>query len=108
VAAECGAPPSWVGIAAPGLAARDGRGIAWMRGRLDALQGSTGRTPSTSPHGVGRQRRARALLGEAWLGRGGGAARRGAAHARHRRRRRRLVDGRLLAGHAGRAGTSGT
>src|SRR5437868_10577582 len=30
---------SWAGLAAPGLAAPDGRTIWWMQGRLDAVQG---------------------------------------------------------------------
>jgi glucokinase len=103
-----GAPPAWVGLAAPGLAARDGRSIAWMRGRLEALEGldwtdalDTGRPVCVVNDAHG------ALLGEAWRGAargrrdvvlltlgtgvGGGV----------------LADGRLLAGHLGRAGHLG-
>src|SRR5436305_11648806 len=37
--AEHSGPAEWIGLAAPGLAAPDGRSIAWMQGRLDAVQG---------------------------------------------------------------------
>lgn len=97
-----------VGIAAPGLAAPDGRSIAWMMGRMAGLMGLDWTTH------LGRDRAVRvvndahaALLGERWLGaaRGrrdvlmltlgtgvGGAA---------------ICDGRLLRGHLGRAGHFG-
>jgi glucokinase len=106
--AELGAPPAWVGVAAPGLAARDGRSIAWMQGRLEPLQGLdwTRFLELGCPVPVVNDAHA-ALLGEAWLGAaegrrdvvlltlgtgvGGGA----------------LVDGRLLLGHVGRAGHLG-
>jgi glucokinase len=105
---EVGAPPAWVGLGAPGLVARDGRSIAWMQGRLDALQGLnwTDALDIGCPVPVVNDAHA-ALLGEAWLGAaaghrnvvlltlgtgvGGGA----------------LVDGRLLTGHVGRAGHLG-
>jgi glucokinase len=104
LASELGAPAAWVGVAAPGLAARDGRSVVWMQGRLDALRG----LDWTEALGTGRpvwvvNDAHAALLGEAWLGAargrrdvvlltlgtgvGGGA----------------LVGGRLLAGHVGRA-----
>jgi glucokinase len=97
-----------VGISAPGLARRDHRAIAWMRGRLDGVEGYDWTAA------LGRRRLVpvlndahAALLGEAWLGaaRGqrdavlltlgtgvGGAI---------------LCDGRLLEGHLGRAGHLG-
>lgn len=97
-----------VGVSAPGLAARSGRCIADLPGRLDGLEdldwttylGRTGTVPVLNDAHA-------ALLGEAWLGaaRGmedvamltlgtgvGGAA---------------IVDHRLLKGHIGRAGHLG-
>jgi glucokinase len=38
-----GASPCHIGLAAPGLAAKDGRSIAYMQGRLQGLQGLSGR-----------------------------------------------------------------
>jgi glucokinase len=98
----------WVGLAAPGLAARDGRSIAWMQGRLDAIQGLDWTTYLGAGETVPVLNDAHAaLLGEAWCGAaagcpnvmmltlgtgvGGGA----------------LVDGHLLRGHIGRAGHLG-
>lgn len=97
-----------VGISAPGLAARDGRSIAVMPGRLQGLAGLdwTQHLKSATPVPVLNDAQA-ALLGEVWLGAGksftnvimltlgtgvGGAA---------------MVDGRLLHGHIGRAGHLG-
>lgn len=108
IQAEQGSSPSRIGVSAPGLAARDGRSIAFMPGRLSGLVGLVwGDYLGTSydipvlndAHG--------ALLGEVWqgaargcknvimltLGTGvGGAA---------------MVDGRLLRGHTGKAGHLG-
>lgn len=97
-----------IGLAAPGLAARDERSIVWMQGRLAAVQGldwteflNVGRTVPVINDAHA------ALLGEAWVGAAvgsdnvvlltlgtgvGGAA---------------LVDGRLARGHLGRAGHVG-
>lgn len=103
---QVGQPATAVGLSAPGLAAADGRSIAWMRGRMEAIQGLdwTQRLDRACP--VLNDAQA-ALLGEVWrgaavgsrnallltLGTGvGGAA---------------LVDGRLLRGHLGRAGHLG-
>ncbi len=100
--------PAWIGLAAPGLAAKDQRSISCMPGRLPGLEGLVWRKffKTTSPLPVINDAHA-ALLGEVWLGaaRGtrdavllalgtgvGGAA---------------LVDGRLLRGHIGRAGHFG-
>jgi glucokinase len=100
--------PSHIGLSAPGLAAKDGRSIAHMPGRLQGLEGLDWTPHLKSPRPVPVLNDAHAaLLGEAWLGaaRGfqnvimltlgtgvGGAA---------------IVDGRLLRGHIGRAGHLG-
>lgn len=97
-----------IGLSAPGLAAQDGRSIAYMPGRLQGLQGLDWTTQLKSPTPVPVLNDAQAaLLGEVWLGAGkaltnvimltlgtgvGGAA---------------MVDGRLLRGHIGRAGHLG-
>lgn len=103
-----GQAPRHIGIAAPGLAARDGRSIAYMQGRLAGLQGFMWENflESSSPVVVLNDAHA-ALLGEVWqgaakgcqnvilltLGTGvGGAA---------------LIDGRLIKGQIGRAGHLG-
>ena len=95
-----------IGLAAPGLAARDGRSIAYMQGRLAGLQGFVWQDFLKSPVVVLNDAHA-ALLGEVWqgaakgyrnailltLGTGvGGAV---------------LVDGRLIKGQIGRAGHLG-
>ncbi|MBI4664528.1 MAG: ROK family protein [Verrucomicrobia bacterium] len=108
VGAERGQPAQRIGLSAPGLAAKDGRSIAFMPGRLRGLVGLIWseflRTPSAIP--VLNDAHA-ALLGEVWQG----AARRcenvimitlgtgvgGAA----------MVDGRLLQGRSGKAGHLG-
>jgi len=97
-----------VGVASPGLAARDGRTIAWMQGRMAGVQGFdwSMHLARARPVPVLNDAHA-ALLGEAWLGAAigardvvmltlgtgiGGAA---------------LVNGRLLRGTQGRAGHVG-
>ena len=97
-----------IGLSAPGLAARDGRSIAFMPGRLEGLVGLnwTEYLHASKPVPVSNDAHA-ALLGEAWLGAAqgfdnvimltlgtgvGGAA---------------IVDGRLLRGHTGKAGHLG-
>ena len=101
-------PATAIGLCAPGLAARDGRCIVHMPGRLQGLEGLDWRDflGYRGPLSVLNDAHA-ALMGEAWIGaaRGldqvvmltlgtgvGGAA---------------LVDGRLLRGHLGRAGHLG-
>lgn len=100
--------PAAVGLSAPGLAARDGRSIAHMPGRLIGLEGLDWQDHLSSPSPVTVLNDAHAaLVGEAWIGaaRGldnvfmltlgtgvGGAA---------------IVDGNLLRGHLGRAGHLG-
>ena len=102
------ATPEFIGLSAPGLAAKNGRSIAHMPGRLQGLEGLdwTAFLRGSTVVPVLNDAHA-ALLGEAWLGaaRGfknvimltlgtgvGGAA---------------IVDGRLLCGHIGRAGHLG-
>ncbi len=103
-----GETAAYIGLSAPGLAARDGRAIAHMPGRLQGLEGLDWGLLLKSPMPVPVLNDAQAaLLGEAWrgaargfenvimltLGTGvGGAA---------------MVDGRLLRGHLGRAGHLG-
>ena len=63
--------PLGIGVACPGLAARDGRSISWMQGRMEAVQGldwtaALGR-PSSQAIPVLNDAQA-ALLGEAWCG----------------------------------------
>src|SRR6476469_994917 len=103
-----GQAPCHIGLAAPGLAAKDGRSIAYMQGRLAGLQGFVWQDflESTARVVVLNDAHA-ALLGEVWrgaaqgfrnailltLGTGvGGAV---------------LVEGRLIKGQIGRAGHLG-
>ena len=98
--------PCHIGLAAPGLAAKDGKSIAYMQGRLAGLQGFMWEEFLQSSVLVLNDAHA-ALLGEVWqgaakgyhnailltLGTGvGGAV---------------LVDGRLIKGQIGRAGHLG-
>jgi predicted NBD/HSP70 family sugar kinase/uncharacterized phosphosugar-binding protein len=100
-----GGAASWIGIGAPGLAARDGRSIAWMQGRLAGLQGLVwADVLDTRATVVVSNDAQAALVGEAWrgaarglgdvvlltLGTGVGGA--------------ILSGGRILRGHLGRAG----
>lgn len=105
---ERGSSAAFIGLSAPGLAANDGRAIAFMPGRLQGLEGMDWtdflHTPTFVP--VLNDAHA-ALLGEVWLGAAKGLANvlmltlgtgvGGAA----------MVDGRLLRGHIGRAGHLG-
>ena len=101
-----GGPPDWIGLAAPGLAAPDGRSITSMPGRLQGLERFDWAQALGAPVAVLNDAHA-ALLGEAWkgaaaggrdvvlltLGTGvGGAV---------------LSGGRLLTGHLGRGGHLG-
>lgn len=105
---QCGGEARWMGVGAPGIAAPDGRCIAWMQGRLEVLQGldwgelfgRPGRVPVINDAQA-------AMMGEVWqgaakgcdnvvmltLGTGVGGA--------------ILCDGRLLRGAYGRAGHLG-
>ena len=61
--------PSHIGLSAPGLAAKDGRSIAHMPGRLQGLEGLDWTSFLKSPHPVPVLNDAHAaLLGEAWTG----------------------------------------
>jgi len=104
---EC-PPHTRFGIAAPGLAAPDGRSIKSMPGRLRGLEGMDWQTFLGSAYPVPVLNDAQAaLLGETWLGAAKGAKDvmlltlgtgvGGAA----------MVDGHLLRGHLGRAGHLG-
>ncbi|MFN0130446.1 MAG: ROK family protein [Verrucomicrobiales bacterium] len=105
---DLGAPPQHIGVAAPGLVARDGSSIAFMPGRLQGLENLDWQRALDQPQPVPVLNDAHAaLLGEVWCG-----AARG---------RRDVVlitlgtgvggaivsDGRLLRGHLGRAGHLG-
>jgi glucokinase len=108
VCAKAGDTPSWTGVAAPGIAGKDERSIAFMPCRLSGLQGLVWRDFLKTPGAVPVVNDAHsALLGEIWLGAArdarnamlltlgtgvGGAA---------------VVDGVLLRGHLGRAGHLG-
>jgi len=108
IQAQRGGSPSHIGIASPGLAAKDGKSTAYMRGRLDGIEGFGWTDFLASPQPVFVLNDAHAaLLGELWqgaargyrnvvlltLGTGvGGAV---------------LADGRLIRGHIGRAGHLG-
>lgn len=105
--ARVGRPATDLGLSAPGLAARDGRSIAFMPGRFPGLAGLDWARFLQRPTVPVLNDAQAALLGEVWqgaargsrnvilltLGTGvGGAA---------------LVDGRLLRGHSGKAGHLG-
>ena len=104
---EAGRPAAAVGVAAPGIAAPDGRSIWWMQGRLGEVQGLDWAAFLDRPRVPVLNDAQAALLGEAWLGAAAGARNvilltlgtgvGGAA----------MVDGRLLKGHLGRAGHLG-
>jgi glucokinase len=105
---DVGHDPVVFGLAAPGIADRDGRSIWWMQGRRDEIQGLDWSSHLGTAAAVRVLNDAQAaLLGEVWqgaargcrnvllltLGTGvGGAA---------------IVDGRLIRGHLGRAGHFG-
>jgi glucokinase len=100
--------PAWIGVAAPGLAAKDQRSIRCMPGRLAGLEGLVWRKLFKAMHPVPVLNDAHAaLMGEVWRGAARGARNAilltlgtgvgGAA----------LVDGHMLRGHIGRAGHLG-
>ncbi|MCI0538420.1 MAG: ROK family protein [Verrucomicrobiales bacterium] len=106
-AAQLGRPER-IGLSAPGIAARDGRAIAFMPGRFEGLEGLVWAEYLERTDGVPVLNDANAaLLGEVWLGAARGARNvilltlgtgvGGAA----------MVDGRLLRGHTGKAGHLG-
>jgi glucokinase len=69
LAAERGAAPSGFGVGAPGIAAADGRSIAFMQGRLAGLQGLDWAVALDTPAPMRVLNDAHAaLLGESWTG----------------------------------------
>jgi len=103
-----GKAPAWIGLAAPGLAARDHRSIAFMPERLQGLEGLDWTTflESSNPVTVLNDAHA-ALYGEHWLGAAAGFENvflltlgTGVGGAI-------LSEGRLLTGAIGRAGHLG-
>lgn len=95
-----------IGISAPGLASRDNRSIAWMRGRMEAVEGLAWRERLDRDVWVLNDGHA-AAVGENWLG-----AARGAAHALLLTLGTGvgggvIVAGRVLQGATGRAGHLG-
>ena len=103
-----GEPASHIGLAAPGLAARDGLSIANMQGRLQGLEGLIWTDFLEAPRAVLVLNDAHAaLLGEVWKGAAAGFSNvvlltlgTGVGGAI-------LADGRLFKGHIGRAGHLG-
>src|SRR5687767_10692696 len=100
--------PQRVGLSAPGIAAQDGRSIAFMPGRFEGLEGLIWADYLERPDGVPTLNDANAaLLGGVWLGAARGAKNvilltlgtgvGGAA----------MADRRLLRGHTGKAGHLG-
>ena len=98
----------WVGVASPGLVARDGRAITWMRGRMSEVQGFDWTDYLGRKQLVPVLNDAHAaLLGETWIGAGRGVENAvlltlgtGVGGAV-------LCDGKLLRGAIGRAGHLG-
>ena len=101
-------PARWIGMAAPGLSARDNLSIASMPGKLQGLEGLnwTDSLKTSRPVPVLNDAHA-ALLGEAWVGAAAGYTNAvlltlgtgvGGAF---------LAEGRLFKGHIGRAGHLG-
>jgi glucokinase len=108
VAQEQDGEAAWIGVAAPGLAAADGRSIAWMQGRMAAVQGLDWTASLEMGVAIPVLNDAQAaLLGEVWKGAAAGSRNAllltlgtgvgGAA----------LIDGVLLRGQIGRAGHLG-
>lgn len=97
-----------VGLAAPGLAARDGRSIVWMRGRMEAVQGLdwTEALGGESQVRVLNDAHA-AIVGEAWLGAAKGCANVVLLTLGTGIGGGVMVDGNLLQGRLGRAGHLG-
>ncbi len=114
LAARRGSPPGWIGLAAPGLASRDGTAVAALPNRLPGLEGLVwtdalrAEVPELRlPPVVVLNDAQAALLGEAWTGAAAGCRDvvlftlgTGVGGAI-------LSGGRLLTGHIGRAGHVG-
>jgi glucokinase len=104
--ASFGAQAAAIGISAPGIAARDNRSIAWMRGRMRAVEGLDWQRRLELNARVLNDAHA-ATVAEAWIG-----AAQGAQHAVMLTLGTGvgggvIVDGRLLQGATGRAGHLG-
>ncbi len=108
LASQFGGPAGAIGLSAPGMAAKDGRSIASLPGRLGGLAGLDWSQYLGTPFLIPVLNDAQAaLLGEVWLGAARGSQNAilltlgtgvgGAA----------LVDGRLIRGHTGKAGHLG-
>jgi glucokinase len=103
---ELAAPDAAIGISAPGIAARNNRSIAWMRGRIEAVEGLDWQQRLKRTIWVLNDAHA-AALAEAWIG-----AARGASYALVLTLGTGvgggvIVGGRLLQGATGRAGHLG-
>ncbi len=102
------APAKWIGLAAPGLAARDSLSIASMPGKLRGLEGLNWTEALETSHPIPVLNDAHAaMMGEAWLGAASGVSNvvlltlgTGVGGAI-------LADGQLFKGHLGRAGHLG-
>jgi glucokinase len=108
IEAQQGQSAGYVGLAAPGLAAPNGRSIAWMQGRMESLQNLDWTDYLQSDRVIPVLNDAQAaLMGETWQGAAAGCRNvmlltlgtgvGGAA----------MVDGQLLRGQIGRAGHLG-
>jgi glucokinase len=105
---KIGKEPDFIGLAAPGLAARDHRSIAFMPERLQGLENLVWQEYFDVSHPVPVLNDAQAaLLGEVWRGAARGSSNvilltlgTGVGGAG-------MIDGRLLHGHLGRAGHFG-
>ncbi len=105
---EQGGQAGYIGLAAPGLVARDGRSVAWMQGRMESLQGLDWTDFLGSPRVIPVLNDAHAaLLGEAWKGAAAGSRNAVMVTLGTGVGGGAIVDGRLLRGHIGRAGHVG-
>jgi glucokinase len=104
---ERGEAATWIGLAAPGLAAPDGSCISWMQGRLGEVQGLNW-TRFLGRMNVPILNDAQAaLMGEVWLGAAAGAKNAALLTLGTGVGGALMVDGRLLKGQIGRAGHLG-
>ncbi|HVY69274.1 MAG TPA: ROK family protein [Verrucomicrobiae bacterium] len=108
ISVKRGEAPGWIGVAAPGLPARDRRSISVMPGRLRGLEGLVwGEYLHTNaPVPVSNDAHA-ALLGEGWQGAARGARNAVLVTLGTGVGGAVMCDGRLLRGHLGRAGHLG-
>jgi len=98
----------WIGLAAPGLAARDNLSIASMPGKLRGLEGLSWTDSLQTSHSVPVLNDAHAaLLGEAWIGAAVGYSNAALLTLGTGVGGALLAEGRLYKGHIGRAGHLG-